>query len=207
MIDKPHWEVPDAQQPRPEEVDFDLDRTLRSVVNIEAEIPADAFTAGTLGQERAGSGVVIRDTGLVLTIGYLVTEAENVVIIDDRGRATPAHPIAIDQESGFALLQALGSLDLPAVPLGVSAAVRGRRARRNGGGRGRAPLRLPGPRRRQAGVFGLLGISHRRSAVHGAGASACGAGRGSSGRTDGSSASARCMCSRATGAGTRRTST
>ncbi len=70
-------------------------------------MPADAFTAGTLGQERAGSGIVIRDTGLVLTIGYLVTEAENVVIIDDRGRATPAHPIAIDQESGFALVQAL----------------------------------------------------------------------------------------------------
>src|SRR6185437_12311126 len=121
MIDKPHWEVPDAQQPRQEEVGFDLDRTLRSVVNIEAEAPADAFTAGTLGQERAGSGIVIRDTGLVLTIGYLVTEAESVVIIDDRGRATPAHPIAIDQESGFALVQAMGDLDLPAVPLGVVA--------------------------------------------------------------------------------------
>jgi S1-C subfamily serine protease len=123
MVDKPRWEVPDAQQPRPEEVEFDLDKTLRSVVNIEAEIPADAFTAGTLGQERAGSGIVIRDDGLVLTIGYLVTEAEDVVIIDDRGRATPAHPIAIDQESGFALVQALAPIDLPALPLGTSAAV------------------------------------------------------------------------------------
>src|SRR5579875_3630800 len=111
MIDKPRWEVPDAQQPRPEEVEFDLDRALRSVVNIEAQIPADAFTAPLLGQERAGSGVVIRDSGLVLTIGYLVTEAEDVMLIDDRGRATPAHPIAIDQESGFALVQALGDLD------------------------------------------------------------------------------------------------
>jgi len=122
MIDKPRWEVPDAQQPRPDEVQFDLDHALRSVVNIEAEIPADAFTAGTLGQERAGSGIVIRESGLVLTIGYLVTEADDVVIIDDRGRATPAHPVAIDQESGFALVQALGSLDLPALPLGSSAA-------------------------------------------------------------------------------------
>ena len=122
MIDKPRWEVPDAQQPRPEEVQFDLDQTLRSVVNIEAEIPADAFTAGTLGQERAGSGIVIRP-GLVLTIGYLVTEAENVTLIDDSGRATSAHPIAIDQESGFALVQALGPLDLPAMPLGSSAAI------------------------------------------------------------------------------------
>jgi S1-C subfamily serine protease len=123
MVDKPRWEVPDAQQPRPDEVEFDLDRTLRSVVNIEAEIPADAFTAGTLGQERAGSGIVIRDTGLVLTIGYLVTEAENVMLIDDQGRATPAHPIAIDQETGFGLVQALGDLGLPAIELGSSAAV------------------------------------------------------------------------------------
>src|SRR5580658_1992812 len=123
MVDKPRWEVPDAQQPRPEEVEFDLDRTLQSIVNIEAEVPSDAFTATTLGTERAGSGIVIRDTGLVLTIGYLVTEAETVVIVDGRGRVTPAHPLAIDQESGFALVQALGKLDLPAVPIGSSAAV------------------------------------------------------------------------------------
>ena len=122
MVDKPRWEVPEAQQPQPDEVEFDLDKTLRSVVNIEAEIPADAFTAGTLGQERAGSGIVI-GAGLVLTIGYLVTEADNVTLIDDRGHTTPAHPIAIDQESGFALVQALGALDLPAIPLGSSAAV------------------------------------------------------------------------------------
>ena len=40
-----------------------------------AEIPEDAFTAQILGTERAGNGVVIRDDGLVLTIGYLITEA------------------------------------------------------------------------------------------------------------------------------------
>ena len=59
----------------------------------------------------------------MLTIGYLVTEAEHVMLIDDRGRATPAHPIAIDQETGFGLVQALGDLALPAMPLGSSAAV------------------------------------------------------------------------------------
>jgi S1-C subfamily serine protease len=123
MVDKPRWEVPDAQQPRPEEVQFDLDRALLSIVNIEADIPSDAFTATTLGTERAGSGIVIRENGLVLTIGYLVTEAENVVIVDGRGRVTPAHPVAIDQESGFALVQALGKLDLPVLPMGSSAAV------------------------------------------------------------------------------------
>lgn len=120
MVDKPRWEVPDAQQPRPEEVGFDLDQTLRSIVNIEATVAADAFTAGSLGTERAGSGIVIRESGLVLTIGYLVTEAHEVTLIDDKGRATPAHPIAIDAETGFALVQALGDLNLPAVKLGSS---------------------------------------------------------------------------------------
>jgi S1-C subfamily serine protease len=134
MVDKPRWEVPDAQQPRPEEVSFDLDQTLRSIVNIEAQVPADAFTAASLGAERAGSGIVIRETGLVLTIGYLVTEAQDVTLIDDEGRATPAHPIAIDSESGFALVQALGPLNLPAVPLGardVTPAARGSSRSRN----------------------------------------------------------------------------
>ena len=123
MVDKPRWEVPDAQQPRPEEVAFDLDRTLRSIVNIEAEVPADAFTAQTLGTERAGSGIVIRESGLVLTIGYLVTEAQDVMLIDDDGRATPGHPVAIDSESGFALVQAMGPLNLPALTMGSSASV------------------------------------------------------------------------------------
>ena len=120
MTDKLRWEVPLAQQPRAEDSDFDLDRALRSVVSVQADIPPEAFTAQILGTERSGSGVVIRDSGLVLTIGYLVTEAENVILTGADGRAVPAHPIAIDQETGFGLVQALGSLDLPALPLGKS---------------------------------------------------------------------------------------
>ena len=120
MSDKPRWEVPVAQQPRPEEMKFDLAKVLRSVVSVEAEIPEDAFTAQILGTERAGSGVVIADTGLVLTIGYLITEAENVWLKGADGRVTPGHPIAIDQESGFGLVQALGKLDLPAIKIGRS---------------------------------------------------------------------------------------
>ena len=120
MSDKPRWEVPVAQQPRPEEMKFDLAKVLRSVVSVEAEIPEDAFTAQILGTERAGSGVVIADTGLVLTIGYLITEAENVWLKSADGRVTPGHPIAVDQESGFGLIQALGKLDLPAMKIGRS---------------------------------------------------------------------------------------
>ena len=71
------WKVPPANQPRPGDYGFDLDRALSSVVGLHSIIPADAFSAETLGTERAGNGVLI-DDGLVLTIGYLITEAETV---------------------------------------------------------------------------------------------------------------------------------
>ena len=88
---------------------------LRSVLALRATVPDHAFTASTLGTEREGSGVVIRDDGLVLTIGYLVTEAEEVWLTRQDGRVAAAHPIAIDQASGFALVQAMGDLGLPAL--------------------------------------------------------------------------------------------
>ncbi|MBZ9678658.1 S1C family serine protease [Mesorhizobium sp. ES1-1] len=90
----------------------------RSVVAVRATVPDDAFTAGALGTLREGSGVVIRDDGLVLTIGYLITEAEEVWLTSHDGRVFPAHALAYDQESGFGLVQALAPLGLPAVALG-----------------------------------------------------------------------------------------
>jgi S1-C subfamily serine protease len=96
----------------------DLDQTLQSIVIVHASIPEDGFTATILGTDRAGSGVVIRDSGLVLTIGYLITEAEGVWLTSAEGRVTPAHALAYDQETGFGLVQALGRLDLPALHLG-----------------------------------------------------------------------------------------
>ena len=114
------WKVPPANQPRPGDYSFDLDRVLASVVGLHSIIPADAFSADTLGTERAGNGVVIREDGLVLTIGYLVTEAETVWVITGDGRAVPGHALAYDQTTGFGLVQALGRLDLPALELGDS---------------------------------------------------------------------------------------
>ena len=124
MVTKPQYEVPLPRQPKPEECEFDLDHVLRSVVTVQATIPDDAFTASILGTERAGSGVVIRADGLVLTIGYLVTEAEGIWLTDADGRVTPGHVLAYDQETGFGLVQALGRLSLPALELGRSAAAR-----------------------------------------------------------------------------------
>ena len=103
------------------EQDLNIDQALRSIVALHSSIPEDAFTATVLGTERAGSGVVIRDNGLVLTIGYLITEAENVWLTTADQRVVPGHPLAYDQESGFGLVQALGQLDLPALRLGDAA--------------------------------------------------------------------------------------
>ena len=99
---------------------MDIDTVLKSVVTVQANIPEDGFTAGILGTERSGSGIVIRDSGLVLTIGYLITEAETIWLTTRGGRVVPGHALAYDQETGFGLVQALGRLDLPAVRLGQS---------------------------------------------------------------------------------------
>ncbi len=97
---------------------------LRSIVAVRATIPDDSFTAAALGTVREGSGVVIGERGLVLTIGYLITEAEEVWLTRQDGRVVPAHALAYDQETGFGLVQALGQLDLPKVEFGESTTTR-----------------------------------------------------------------------------------
>ena len=107
-------------QPRPENYSYDLDETLGAVVGIRSLVPEDAFTATTLGTERAGSGVLIRRDGLILTIGYLVTEAETIWITLNDGRVVAGHVLGYDQETGFGLIQALARLTMPFLPLGSS---------------------------------------------------------------------------------------
>ncbi len=125
MIDKPRREVlRTAPHKLADSPGFDLDRALRSIVTVQSSIPEDAYTAQILGEQRTGSGVVIRESGLVLTIGYLITEAETVWIARYDGRVIPGHALAIDQESGFGLVQALDRLDCPALELGRSADAR-----------------------------------------------------------------------------------
>jgi S1-C subfamily serine protease len=120
MPDQIEWRVPPEVEPKPENYDFDLPETLSAVVALHSRVPADAFTAEVLGTERAGNGVVIDRKGVVLTIGYLITEAEEIWLTANDGRVIAAHPLGFDQETGFGLVQALGRLELPALDLGES---------------------------------------------------------------------------------------
>ena len=111
-------------RPTREDYGFDLSKALTSIVSVQSRIPSDAFTASVLGTERAGNGVVIRNDGLVLTIGYLITEAETIWLTDHTGSAVQGHVLGYDQESGFALIQALGQLNVEAIQIGKSSSLR-----------------------------------------------------------------------------------
>jgi S1-C subfamily serine protease len=117
------WKIPSSAQPKAEDYTYDLERALSSVVALRTTVPADAFTAETLGTERAGNGVFIRGNGLVLTVGYLITEADSIWITLNDGRSVPGHVLGYDQETGFGLVQALAKLDVPALEIGESAGV------------------------------------------------------------------------------------
>jgi S1-C subfamily serine protease len=124
MADLSNWAFPPEMQPSDEDMRFDLETALDSMVLLRAEVPEDAFTAGILGTERIGNGVVIRDDGLVLTIGYLITEATTIWLNSNAGKAVPGHPLAYDQATGFGLVQPLGGLGAPALPRGTAASCR-----------------------------------------------------------------------------------
>ena len=116
------WKIPSASQPKAEDYGYDLEHAFGAMVGLRSIIPPDAFTAETLGTERAGHGVFIRDNGLVLTIGYLITEAETIWLTLADGRSVPGHVLGYDQETGFGLVQALAKLDVPALDIGESSA-------------------------------------------------------------------------------------
>ena len=97
-----------------------LARANAAVVGVRATAVDDARSIETLGRERQGSGVVIGADGLVLTIGYLILEADHVELVFSSERVIPARVVAYDLASGFGLLQALTPLRVAPVRLGDS---------------------------------------------------------------------------------------
>ena len=132
------------------------DTVRHSVVAVRTIVSDTAFTASTLGTIREGSGVVIDDKGLVLTIGYLITEAEEVWLTTHDERVLPAHVVGYDQETGFGLVQALGELDLAALTLGKSAGARVRDVARIIDGRGEEVITEVVARQEFAGYWEYL---------------------------------------------------
>jgi S1-C subfamily serine protease len=114
------YEVEARLRPAEQGYAFDLDRALSAVVALETRVPEDAFTAVSLGTERVGNGAVIGPNGLVLTIGYLITEAQDVALTLNDGRRVAAHVLGADPVTGLGLVQALEPLGAPALPLGAS---------------------------------------------------------------------------------------
>jgi serine protease Do len=100
-----------------------LERAAGAVVGVQALAVPDARSNSTLGRIRQGSGVVIGPDGLVLTIGYLVLEADQVQLVLDDGRSLPARVVGYDLATGFGLLQPLAPLPLVPAPLGRSSAL------------------------------------------------------------------------------------
>lgn len=95
----------------------------KAIVGVHALIPPEARSARTLGTERDGSGVLIRDDNLIVTIGYLLMEAHTVEVIAADGKRIPAAVVAYDAESGFGLLRTVRALDARPVRLGDSDAL------------------------------------------------------------------------------------
>jgi S1-C subfamily serine protease len=98
-------------------------RYLSAVVKVTADIPATARTAAALGTRREGSGIVIDDDGLVLTIGYLILESAAVELVVEGERTVPAKFVAYDHVTGLGLLRAAAPLGVKPLELGDSGAL------------------------------------------------------------------------------------
>ena len=96
------------------------ERLFDAIVKVEARAVPGARSIASLGQEREGTGVVIGDDGLILTIGYLLVEADDVKVIDHAGRSLPARVAGYDHATGFGLVRTAVPLAVKPLPLGDS---------------------------------------------------------------------------------------
>jgi S1-C subfamily serine protease len=97
--------------PTDDDVGFDLEAALAAVRPLRSNIPPDCHSAATLGTEREGSAVLIDESGLLLTIGYLIVEASDVTIGGTDGKPMVAQAVGYDHETGFGLVRTVEPLD------------------------------------------------------------------------------------------------
>ncbi len=111
------WFGPAYGEPTAEEI-------LKAIVKIKSVIPENALTARTLGTEREGNGVLIDSKGHILTVGYLITEAETLEVTTGEGKAISASFVGYDHDTGFGLLKANQPLKITPMKLGKSSEVK-----------------------------------------------------------------------------------
>ena len=97
----------------------EVKKLYESIVRIYSIVPPDARTANSLGTERRGSGVIIDDKH-ILTIGYIVVEADTINIGLPGGKTVPGELVGYDHTSGFGILRTINSTKLNPLKLGDS---------------------------------------------------------------------------------------
>ncbi|HVF64140.1 MAG TPA: S1C family serine protease [Casimicrobiaceae bacterium] len=100
---------------------IDAERLYAALVRVQTIAVPNARSNGTLGREREGTGTVINNDGVILTIGYLLTEADTVKVTDNKGRSYPARVLAQDHATGLGLVKTTVPIKVEPVPLGNSA--------------------------------------------------------------------------------------
>lgn len=113
-------QIDPALQPIAEDLDYDLKAALRAVYLLRTRAPKDGFTVQSLGEERTGHAVLIDERGLLLTIGYLVVEAESVWLVDADGAAVEGHVLGADNVTGLGLVQMLGRPSVAPLQIGTA---------------------------------------------------------------------------------------
>jgi S1-C subfamily serine protease len=96
----------------------DAEKLFKAIVKVEVRAVPEARSAATLGKEREGTGIVIGEDNLIVTIGYLIVEADEVTVVDRRGRTLPAQVVGYDHATGLGLLRSMVPLDATPVALG-----------------------------------------------------------------------------------------
>jgi S1-C subfamily serine protease len=117
--------APDPARPGPPALRPGSERTvdILSVVKLRSKAFAGARSSATLGPQREGTGVVLDAQGLVLTIGYLILEAETIELSTADGTSFPAMVVGYDSATGFGLLRAQRPLPIAPIAIGESAKI------------------------------------------------------------------------------------
>jgi len=101
-------------------VGIDAEQLYGALVRVQTIAVPNARSNASLGRAREGTGTVIGKDGLILTIGYLIVEADAVKVTDARGRSYPARVVAYDHRTGLGLVKTTVPFNVPPVPLGNS---------------------------------------------------------------------------------------